>query len=116
MLRQETIKGIVLQYLKRLPVKVDETILFGSSARGDRLSDSDVDLIVISRDFEKMSFPDRFLILQKSWKSETDLEAFGFTREEFNELKHKSIILQEAAEHGIRIKGRNRRTRAKNAG
>jgi len=66
-----------------------------TASKGDRLSESDIDLIVISRDFKGMGFPQRFLILQKNWKSRTDLEAFGFT-EEFARLKDKSILLQEA--------------------
>ncbi len=103
MLRQETVKGIVRKYLKSLPLKVDRAILFGSTASGDRLKDSDVDLIVISDDFREMDLPHRFLVLQKNWKPHVDLEAFGFTQEEFDRLKGKSVILQEATEHGINI-------------
>ena len=104
MLRQETVKNIVEKYLKNLPIDVDGAILFGSSARNDRLTDSDVDLIVISHDFKQMSMSQRFLILQKNWKEKVELEAFGFTTEEFEKLKDKSIVLQEAVEYGIRIK------------
>jgi len=103
MLRQETIKALVRKYIKSLPLKVDRTILFGSTAKGDRLEDSDVDLIVISQDFQKMTLPQRFLVLQKNWKPHLDLEAFGFTQEEFDQLKDKSIVLQEATENGINI-------------
>jgi len=102
MLRQETIKALVRKYIKSLPLKVDRTILFGSTAKGDRLEDSDVDLIIISQDFQKMTLPQRFLVLQKNWKPHLDLEAFGFTQE-FDQLKDKSIVLQEATENGINI-------------
>jgi len=104
LLRQETVKSIVRKYLKSLPLKVDRAILFGSTARGDRLKDSDVDLIVISDDFREMDLPHRFFVLQKNWKPHIDLEAFGFTQEEFDRLKDKSVILQEATEYGINIK------------
>jgi predicted nucleotidyltransferase len=103
MLRQETIRRTVKNYLKNLPINVDEAILFGSSTRGDRLIESDIDLIVVSSDFKNMDFPQRFLILQKNWKSKTELEAFGFTPEEFAKLKDKSMILQEAVEHGVKL-------------
>jgi len=103
MLRQETVKRVVSDYIRNLPIKVDEAILFGSSTRGDRLIESDIDLIVISKDFKGMDFPRRFLILQKNWKSKTDLEAFGFTPDEFAKLKNKSILLQEAEKYGIKI-------------
>jgi predicted nucleotidyltransferase len=103
MLRQETIRRKVKNYLKNLPINVDEAILFGSSTRGDRLIESDIDLIVVSSDFKNMDFSQRFLILQKNWKSKTELEAFGFTPEEFAKLKDKSMILQEAVEHGVKL-------------
>jgi len=103
MLRQETVKKVVADYLKNLPIKVDEAILFGSSTRSDRLAESDIDLIVISKDFKRMGLPQRFLILQKNWKSRTDLEAFAFTPEEFAKLKDKSILLQEAEKYGVKI-------------
>jgi len=105
MLQKETIEVEVKKYLRNLPIRVGEAILFGSSVRGDRLADSDVDLIVVSDDFKGMSFPERFLILQKNWKSELTLEAFGFTKDEFRKVKNKSIVLQEATEYGIRLKG-----------
>ena len=104
MLRQETIRRTVKNYLKNLPINVDEAILFGSSTRGDRLIESDIDLIVVSSDFKNMDFSQRFLILQKNWKSKTELEAFGFTPEEFAKLKDKSMILQEAFEHGVKLR------------
>jgi predicted nucleotidyltransferase len=104
MLRQETAKNLVQKYLERLPIKVDEAILFGSTATNTRLAESDIDLIIISEDFKEMALPQRFLILQKNWESKTDLEAFGFTREEFDSLKNKSIIVQEATENGIKLK------------
>jgi len=103
MLRQETVRRVVEAYLRNLPIEVDGAILFGSSTRGDRLTESDIDLIVISKDFKGMGFPQRFLILQKNWKSKTNLEAFGFTPEEFAKLKNKSVLLQEAEKYGIKI-------------
>jgi len=38
-------------------VRVERVILFGSRARGETSEDSDVDLLVISPDFGKMSWP-----------------------------------------------------------
>lgn len=104
MLRKETVKKVIKNYLSNLRIEVKEAILFGSSVRGNRLVDSDIDLIVISNDFKQMSFPERFLILQKNWKSKTNLEVFGFTPEEFAKLKDKSIVLQEAVKYGIQLK------------
>ncbi|MEM3536586.1 MAG: nucleotidyltransferase domain-containing protein [Candidatus Bathyarchaeia archaeon] len=86
-----------------LPVKIDFAILFGSTVYGKRLRDSDIDLIVVSKDFDGMPFEKRMLILQKHWKHNVMLEAFGFTSTEFEKLKNKSIVVQEAAEKGKKI-------------
>ncbi len=103
MLRQETAKSIIRRYLAKLPVKVEQAILFGSTATDTRLADSDIDLIVISEDFKAMPLPQRFLILQKSWTEKIELEAFGFTKQEFENLRSKSIVVREADEKGIRL-------------
>ncbi|MGB9662833.1 MAG: nucleotidyltransferase domain-containing protein [Moorellaceae bacterium] len=49
--------------LKEQGLKVDKIILFGSQARGDARGDSDIDLLVVSPDFGKMSFLKRMEIL-----------------------------------------------------
>jgi predicted nucleotidyltransferase len=93
----------VKRYLKSLPIKVDLAILFGSTVYGERLRDSDIDLIVVSEDFKEVPFEKRILTLQKHWKHRVMLEAFGFTPEEFESLKDKSIVIQEAVEKGKKI-------------
>jgi len=103
MLSKNYIKKIVTRYLHSLPVKVKFGILFGSSAYGERLRESDIDVIVISDDFKDMPFEDRMLILQKNWNYNADLEAFAFTTDEFNKLKNKSIVVTEADEKGTKI-------------
>ena len=113
MLGQKAAINLIQKYLERLPIEVDEAILFGSTAKDTRLAESDVDLIVISEGFKEMALPQRFLILQKNWVSATDLEAFGFTRQEFDSLKDKSIVVQEAVEYGIKLKTKRSKTKPK---
>ncbi|MEM2336490.1 MAG: nucleotidyltransferase domain-containing protein [Candidatus Bathyarchaeia archaeon] len=108
MLSETYIEKEVRRYLRSLPIKVDFAILFGSTVYGERLKDSDIDLIVVSKDFEGMPFERRMLILQKSWKHDVMLEAFGFTPKEFEKLKNKSIVVQEAVEKGKKILFRRR--------
>ncbi|MGC8998483.1 MAG: nucleotidyltransferase domain-containing protein [Candidatus Bathyarchaeia archaeon] len=86
-----------------MPIKIDFAILFGSTVYGERLRDSDIDLIIVSKDFEGVPFEKRMLILQKHWKHDVMLEAFGFTPKEFEKLKDKSIVIQEAIEKGKKI-------------
>jgi len=103
MLSASYIQKIVGKYLKQLPIKVEFAILYGSSICGERLRDSDIDLIIVSDDFKEMPFEQRMSMLQKNWKHEVTLEAFGFTTTEFNKLKYKSIVVQEANEKGVKI-------------
>ncbi|MCX8181755.1 MAG: nucleotidyltransferase domain-containing protein [Candidatus Methanomethyliaceae archaeon] len=100
MLSEEYIEREVKRYLKSLPIKVNFAILFGSTVCGDRLKESDIDLIVISEDFRNMPFEERMMILQKYWKHDVMIEAFGFTKEELEKLKDKSVVVQEALEKG----------------
>jgi predicted nucleotidyltransferase len=100
-LRQETAKNIIRRYLAKLPVKVEQAILFGSTASDTRLADSDIDLIVISR--LQRHAPATAFPHSPSWTEKIDLEAFGFTSEEYNNLRFKSIVVSEADEKGIRL-------------
>lgn len=100
MLSKTYIERKVKEYLNSLPIKVEFAILFGSTINDDRLKESDIDLIVVSNDFKDMPFEKRILMLQRHWKHDAMLEAFGFTEEEFEELKSKSIVVQEAVEKG----------------
>lgn len=103
MLSEVYIEREVKRYLKSLSIKIDFAILFGSTVYGERLRDSDIDLIIVSKDFEGVPFEKRMLILQKHWKHDVMLEAFGFTPKEFEKLKDKSIVIQEAIEKGKKI-------------
>lgn len=103
MLSKSYILRVVKRYLRSLPVKVKYAILFGSTAYGERLRDSDVDLIVVSEDFKGMPFEKRLMLLQKSWKHKVPLEVFAFTSDEIEILRHKSIVVQEALEKGEKI-------------
>ncbi|MDH5810957.1 MAG: nucleotidyltransferase domain-containing protein [Candidatus Verstraetearchaeota archaeon] len=100
MLSWDYIEGEIRRYLKNLPIKVNFAIIFGSTVYGERLKDSDIDLIVVSEDFKQMPFEERVMLLQKNWKHKVMLEAFGFTLEELERLKNKSIVIQEALEKG----------------
>lgn len=66
-------------------ISVEKTYLFGSYASGEAHGDSDVDLAIISRDFESMSPLDRLVLLGKiAWRAGTpEIEAIGFTPDEF---------------------------------
>ena len=88
---------------KHLDVK--KVILFGSRARGDSLKHSDFDVIVISKDFEKIPFSRRAIILYDDWKHDISLEVLCYTPEEFKEKKGQISIIKEVIKEGIEIIG-----------
>jgi len=78
-----------------------QAILTGSWARGTQREDSDVDLIILSDDFSKMPFSERLSYLHKAWTNKIPLEAFGYTVDEFRQLRHRSIYVRDAIRNGL---------------
>ncbi len=83
--------------------KIHEAIFFGSRARGDYLEHSDVDLIVVSDDFEGVFFPDRSTVMYKFWDGGLPLEVLCYTVKEFEKKKQMIGLVQDAAKEGISI-------------
>jgi len=46
-------------------VRAEKAILFGSVAKGEIHQDSDIDLIILSSDFERIDFMKRLILLSK---------------------------------------------------
>lgn len=84
-------------------IKVEKVILFGSRARGDELKGSDIDLVVISQDFEQLDFVKRLEFLELQWKYSTPIEALGYTPKEFEEKSGRICILSEVKKYGKEI-------------
>ena len=60
-------------------------MLFGSYARGDARSESDIDLIVVSPDFRRMPAPKRWKILGKAAaKLMEPIEALAYSPDELS--------------------------------
>ncbi len=84
-------------------IQVKKIILFGSRARNDHLQESDIDLIIISNDFEGTPFPKRMDKLILLWESPHDLEALCYTPQEFKKKQQQINIIQHATRKGIEI-------------
>ena len=85
-------------------VRVGEAILYGSRARGDYLHTSDVDLMLISPQFEGVRFVDRLPPLHNAWRLWWIYpELLAYTPEEFERAREGFGIEREAARTGIRI-------------
>ncbi|MFQ6043956.1 MAG: nucleotidyltransferase domain-containing protein [Candidatus Poribacteria bacterium] len=83
--------------------KIHEVIFFGSRARGDYLLHSDVDLIIVSDDFEGIFFPDRSTAMYKFWDGGLPLEVLCYTVKEFEKKKRMIGLIQDAVREGISI-------------
>ena len=73
-----------VETLATLGIKVEKTMLFGSYATGKYHEGSDIDIVVISKDFQGMGFWDRIDVLGKALAILFEpIEATAMTPEEF---------------------------------
>ena len=83
--------------------KIEKAILFGSRARGEELHTSDVDLILVSRDFKNLHFRKRMIMALEGWDADLDLEVLCYTPEEFERKKKELGIVRVAVKEGIEL-------------
>ncbi|MEK6937531.1 MAG: nucleotidyltransferase domain-containing protein [Nanoarchaeota archaeon] len=81
-----------------------QVYLFGSRAKGTARKDSDYDFILVSKEFKKQNFLDRYAkayFLKRNIPAAMDI--LCYTPEEFNKKKKEIGIVQEAVKEGIII-------------
>ena len=88
--------------LKAKNVSVSKIILFGSHARGNASTESDVDIVLISRDFEKKNIYRRLELIKEAEiatikKFMIPFDIVMMTPEEF---KNGSSLVSEFAKNG----------------
>lgn len=90
--------------LVRQRMSIDKAILFGSYAYGHPRKHSDVDVVIISESFRDVPYVRRLEQLSLiAWESKAgDIEALGYTPEEFEQASESSL-LAEVRERGIVI-------------
>ncbi len=77
--------------LERKKVRVNKIILFGSYARGNYNEDSDIDLVIISDDFETMNYWERIDFLTDAiYEIFEPIEALSYTQSEWE--KNESFL------------------------
>jgi len=81
-------------------IGIEKALLFGSTAKGRRHENSDVDLIIVSNTFENMPEPKRLGFLQHRWRYIEDLEAIAYTPSEFERVKHR-LLMEKILEYAI---------------
>lgn len=80
-----------------------EVYLAGSWARGDWLTDSDVDLIVVSRKFKGLNLGERYRVVKNLAPPGYSLDILTYTPSEFRKAKSRSIILQDMMEYAVKL-------------
>lgn len=100
------IKKIVEEYkqaLNVLGVNVERVILYGSFAKGNQREDSDIDLAVVSVDFQTMNLRERLEVLGiAAARIMQPIEARGYAPKEMDAVLPTSF-LKEILEAGVSI-------------
>ncbi len=88
---KQEVERIIERYseeLKKLSIRPQRLILYGSYKRGNPREDSDIDLVVISNDFKGMNIRERLEILGlAAGRVFEPIEAIGYTEEEIKDIK-----------------------------
>jgi predicted nucleotidyltransferase len=96
------------QLLEDRGIKVDKIVVFGSTARGDKREDSDIDIIIVSRNFRNKSIFERVELtsgigrkLVKTFKKPFDLMFYSDLEWEDGH----SVVINAAQKEGIALYG-----------
>ena len=84
-------------------IKLKGVLLFGSFAYGQPTKHSDVDLAIISSDFQNMDFGERMTWLARKRDKKTyqiAMDIFGYTPHEFRWIDRQSAIMAKAKKDG----------------
>ena len=97
----------ITEYKHRLAsagIRIDKLILFGSQAQGKADEHSDLDLLVISKDFGEMDIWDRMCLLGRARTGMTGpMEILGFTPDEVKDGTAGAFIEKEVLDKGIEV-------------
>lgn len=105
---RKQIEKVIKVYLTELSkkIKVEKIILFGSALRGRISKDSDLDLLILSTSFARMSPDKRFDLLYTSRMNpltqSVPMDIFGLTPKEYHQASALSIV-GEIKENGKEI-------------
>ncbi|MBI3955875.1 nucleotidyltransferase domain-containing protein [Candidatus Gottesmanbacteria bacterium] len=102
----EQIKPAITTYLTRVRsrIRVDGALVYGSFVRGDTTPDSDLDILILSRDFASLDEDERERILYRaSVGFPRDLHVYGVTPAEFASASPLTTLGFVRAQKTIRI-------------
>lgn len=94
------IKDRYIRELKEMGISVEKVVLFGSYAKGMPREDSDIDFLVVSRDFGNKNIRERLEMLGlAAGRVSEPIEALGCTEEELAE----GGFVKEALSKGVEL-------------
>lgn len=99
------IAAFIQKFLHRRRVRVEKIILFGSYARGDFSEDSDVDIAIVSKDFEDKDIFEKAQMLKGlNWSLvKTFVLPFDIVPLASSEWEHSSSLIAQFARQGRQI-------------
>ena len=99
---------VIRQYrnnLEALGIRVKKIILYGSYARGEVTRDSDIDLLVVSDDFEGMDLWERQCLLGRARVGiKRPMEILGLTDEELAAETDGTFVAEEIKKGGVEVR------------
>ena len=101
------IHHIIKEYQKKLEVlgvRTKKIILYGSYAMGNAREDSDIDLVIVSDDFENMDLWERLCLLGRARLGiKSPMEILGYTEKEFTAKEQGTFLGDEVKSKGVLI-------------
>jgi uncharacterized protein len=98
--------SIIKKFVEELrgDFSIHNVVFFGSRVEGRARKDSDIDLIIVSDDFEGMSFFRRVAKMYDYWETSKPVDFLCYTVREFERLKNRISIVSEALKEGVLVK------------
>ena len=95
--------SLIKEFIDKLKkdYKVEKIVFFGSRATGKAHKDSDIDLIIVSDDFNGMNRIERGARMYDYWPWLIPVDFLCYTSKEFNILQKRVSIVKEALNEGI---------------
>mgnify|MGYP001607414056 CR=1 FL=1 len=93
------------KFVKRVnkDFKIEKIIFFGSRTTNKYIKDSDIDLILVSNDFEGLDFFERASKMYDYWILDYPVDFLCYTIAEFTNLRKRISIINYALKKGIVI-------------
>ena len=101
-INDETIMEVVKKYVEKIceNYKVYAIILFGSYSKGTENEDSDIDIAIISSDFNDI-IEDGAKLIGLTWKIDTRIELYPITAEDYRKVSN--LFVKEVRDTGIKV-------------